>query len=57
MNPPKQEEINKKINVEDEILLVSYKKKELNKMTENDEKKIKTQQENLKIKTQRNLTT
>ena len=61
MNPQKQEKINKKINVEDEILLVSYKKKELNQMTENDEKKkkkkIKKPKKKIKIKTRRNSTT
>ena len=33
---PKQDELNKEINVENEILAVLYKKKKLNQMTEND---------------------
>ena len=43
----KQDRINKWINVENKILVVLYKKKGLNQMTENDEKEIKTQQVNL----------
>ena len=45
--PPKQDEINKQINVENEILVALYKKKELKQVTENDRKEIKTRQENL----------
>ena len=33
---PIQDELNKQINVENEILVISYKKKELNQMKEND---------------------
>ena len=44
---PKQDELNKQINVENEILVVLYKKKELNQMTENDRKEIETWIENL----------
>ena len=44
MKPWKQDEINKQINVENEILVVLYKKKELNQMTENDQKEIETRQ-------------
>ena len=50
---PKQEEINKQINIENEILVVFYKKKGLNQMTPNDRKKVKTRQANLeKLKKQ-----
>ena len=45
--PSKQDEINKQINVENEILVALYKKKELKQVTENDRKEIKTRQENL----------
>ena len=45
--PPKQNELNKQINVESEILVALYKKKELNQMTENDRKEIETWKENL----------
>ena len=44
---PKQDELNKQINVENEILVVLYKKKELNQMTENDRKEIETWKKNL----------
>ena len=44
---PKQDELNKQINVENEILVVLYKKKELNQMTENDRKEIERRKENL----------
>ena len=43
----KQDRINKWINVENKILVVLYKKKGLNQMTENDQKEIKTRQVNL----------
>ena len=43
---PKQGKINKQINVENEILVALYRKKELNQMTENDRKEIKTRQAN-----------
>ena len=39
--------MNKQINVENEILVVLYKKKELNQMMENDRKEIETRKENL----------
>ena len=51
---PKQNELNKQINVENEILVVWYKKKELNEMTENDRKEIETRKENLE-KLKKNL--
>ena len=51
---PKQDELNKQINVENEILFVLYKKKELNQMTENDQKEIETRKENLE-KLKKNL--
>ena len=38
---PKQGEISKQINVENEVLVVLYEKKKLNQMTENDVKEIK----------------
>ena len=44
---PKQDELNKQINVENEILVVLYKKKVLNQMTENNRKEIETRKENL----------
>ena len=44
---PKQDELDKQINVENEILAVLYKKKELNQMTVNDQKEIETRKENL----------
>ena len=44
---PKQDELNKQINVENEILVVLYKKKELNQMMEIDRKEIETWKENL----------
>ena len=44
---PKQDELNKQVNVENEILVVLYKKKELNQMTENNRKEIETRKENL----------
>ena len=44
---PKQDELNKQINVENQILVVLYKKKELNQMMENDRKEIETRKENL----------
>ena len=37
----KQDKINRQINVDNEILVVLYKKKELNQMTENDRKENK----------------
>ena len=43
----KQDEINKQINVENEVLVVLYKKKELNRMMENNLKEFKTWQANL----------
>ena len=45
---PKQDELNKQINVENEILVVLYKKKELNQMMENDKKEIETQKKTWK---------
>ena len=45
--PPKQDELNKQINVESEILVAFYKKKELNQLTKNDRKEIETRKENL----------
>ena len=39
---PEQDEISKQINFENGILVVLYKKKELNQLTENDLKEIKT---------------
>ena len=42
-----QDEINKQVSVENESLVVLYKKKELNQMTKNDQKGIKTRQANL----------
>ena len=47
-NSPKQDKINKQINVENKVLVVLYKKEELNQMTKNDQKEIKAPQENLK---------
>ena len=45
---PKQDKLNKQINVENEILVVLYKNKELNQMmTRNDRKEIETRKENL----------
>ena len=44
---PKQDELNKEINVENEILVVLYKKKELNQMAEIDWKEIETRKGNL----------
>ena len=44
---PKQDELNRQVNVENEILVVLYKKKELNQMTENNRKEIETRKENL----------
>ena len=38
---PKQGEISKQINVENEVLVVLYEKKKLNQMTEKDLKEIK----------------
>ena len=43
----KPQNTRKQINVEIDILVVLYKKKELNQMTENDRKDCKTQQVNL----------
>ena len=45
---PKQDELNKQNNVENEILVVLYKKKELNQMMENDKKEIETQKKTWK---------
>ena len=45
--PPKQDELNKQINVESEILVAFYKKKELNQLTKNYRKEIETRKENL----------
>ena len=42
-----QDEINKQTNIENEILVVLYKKKELNQMMGNDQKEIKARQANL----------
>ena len=47
-NSPKQDKINKQINVENKVLVVLYKKEELNQMTKNDQKEIKAPQGNLK---------
>ena len=44
----KQDELNKQINVGNEILVVLYKKKELNQIKENDRKEIETRKENFK---------
>jgi len=51
---PKQDELSKQINIENEILVVLYKKKELNQLTENDRGEIKTRKENLE-KLKKNL--
>ena len=53
---PKQGEISKQINVENEVLVVLYEKKKLNQMTENDVKEIKHDKQTLKI-WRRNWTT
>ena len=44
---PKQDELCKQINIENEILVVLYKKKELNQLTESDRGEIKTRKETL----------
>jgi len=44
---PKQDELCKPINIENEILVVLYKKKELNQLTESDRGEIKTRKETL----------
>lgn len=45
-NSPKQDKINKQINVENKVLVVLCKKKEPNQMTKNDQKEIKAPQGN-----------
>ena len=47
LSTPKQDELNKQINVENDILVLLYKKKELDQMTKNDRKEIETRKENL----------
>ena len=47
LNTPKQDELTKQIHIENEILVVLYKKKELNQLTSNDQSEIKTRQENI----------
>ena len=44
---PKQDELRKQINIENEILVVLYNKKELNQLTESDRGEIKTRKGNL----------
>ena len=44
---PKQEALNAEMNVENEILIVLYRKRDLGQMTVNDKKEIKTRKENL----------
>ena len=44
---PKQDDLNKQINIENEILNVFYKKRQLHQVTENDWKEIKMLQANL----------
>ena len=51
---PKQDELRKQINIEHEILVVLYNKKEPNKLTESDRGEIKTRKENQE-KLKRNL--
>ena len=52
---PKQGDISKQLNVENEILVILYKKKDLNQMTESDRKETKTRQSNLeKLKKKHN---
>ena len=47
LNTPKQDELTKQIHIENEILVVLYKKKELNQLTSNDQIEIKTRKENI----------
>ena len=44
---PKQDEVKKKIAIENEMLVVLFKKREQNLMTENDRREIRTRSENL----------
>ena len=45
---PKQDDLNKQINIKDEIPNVLYKEKEPHQMTENNRKQLKTRPANLK---------
>ena len=47
INTPKQDELTKQIHIENEILVVLYKKKELNQLTSNDQSEINTRKENI----------
>ena len=47
LNTPKQDELTKQIHIENEIVVVLYKKKELNQLTSNDQSEKKTRQENI----------
>ena len=48
LNTPKQDELAKQIHIETEILVVLYKKKELNQLTSNDQSEIKKLKKKLK---------
>ena len=47
LNTQKQDELTKQIHIENEILVVLYKKKELNRLTSNDQSEIKMRKENI----------
>ena len=54
LNTPKHDELTKQIHIENEILVVLYKKKEQNQLTSNDQSEIKTRKENIE-KLKKNL--